>query len=117
VPSIGDDDLCNECVDQLFELCWVAESDCVADVLAQDREVGGCGDLGGAEQGASEFVAAGSELVGLLGESVDALAALFAGELLVLECGQVGRMGYRIEPRSATVVSATEPGGLTRFRF
>ncbi len=24
---------------------------------------------------------------------------------------------YRIEPRSATVVSATEPGGLTRFRF
>src|SRR5690348_11603638 len=24
---------------------------------------------------------------------------------------------YRIEPRSATVVSAVEPGGLTRFRF
>jgi hypothetical protein len=24
---------------------------------------------------------------------------------------------YRIEPRSATVVLATEPGGLTRFRF
>ncbi len=24
---------------------------------------------------------------------------------------------YRIEPRSATVVSAIEPGGLTRFRF
>jgi pyridoxine/pyridoxamine 5'-phosphate oxidase len=24
---------------------------------------------------------------------------------------------YRIEPRSATVVSAAEPGGLTRFRF
>jgi hypothetical protein len=24
---------------------------------------------------------------------------------------------YRIEPRAATVVSATEPGGLTRFRF
>jgi Pyridoxamine 5'-phosphate oxidase len=24
---------------------------------------------------------------------------------------------YRIEPRSAIVVSATEPGGLTRFRF
>jgi hypothetical protein len=24
---------------------------------------------------------------------------------------------YRIEPRSATVVSSTEPGGLTRFRF
>ena len=24
---------------------------------------------------------------------------------------------YRIEPRSATVVSGTEPGGLTRFRF
>lgn len=24
---------------------------------------------------------------------------------------------YRIEPRSATVVSATDPGGLTRFRF
>ena len=24
---------------------------------------------------------------------------------------------YRIEPRSSTVVSATEPGGLTRFRF
>src|ERR671929_58084 len=24
---------------------------------------------------------------------------------------------FRIEPRSATVVSATEPGGLTRFRF
>ena len=24
---------------------------------------------------------------------------------------------YRIAPRSATVVSATEPGGLTRFRF
>jgi hypothetical protein len=24
---------------------------------------------------------------------------------------------YRIQPRSATVVSATEPGGLTRFRF
>jgi hypothetical protein len=24
---------------------------------------------------------------------------------------------YRIEPRSAVVVSATEPGGLTRFRF
>jgi transposase-like protein len=24
---------------------------------------------------------------------------------------------YRIEPRSATVVSTTEPGGLTRFRF
>jgi hypothetical protein len=24
---------------------------------------------------------------------------------------------YRIEARSATVVSATEPGGLTRFRF
>ena len=24
---------------------------------------------------------------------------------------------YRIEPRSATVVSTIEPGGLTRFRF
>lgn len=24
---------------------------------------------------------------------------------------------YRIEPRSATVVLGTEPGGLTRFRF
>jgi hypothetical protein len=24
---------------------------------------------------------------------------------------------YRIEPRSATVVSSAEPGGLTRFRF
>ena len=24
---------------------------------------------------------------------------------------------YRVEPRSATVVSAVEPGGLTRFRF
>jgi hypothetical protein len=24
---------------------------------------------------------------------------------------------YRVEPRSATVVSAAEPGGLTRFRF
>ena len=24
---------------------------------------------------------------------------------------------YRIQPRSATVVSSTEPGGLTRFRF
>jgi hypothetical protein len=24
---------------------------------------------------------------------------------------------YRIEPRSATVVSSVEPGGLTRFRF
>jgi hypothetical protein len=24
---------------------------------------------------------------------------------------------YRIEPRSAVVVSAIEPGGLTRFRF
>jgi len=24
---------------------------------------------------------------------------------------------YRIEPRSATVVLATEPGGLTRFQF
>ncbi|MDT7578662.1 MAG: hypothetical protein QOH17_4995 [Pseudonocardiales bacterium] len=24
---------------------------------------------------------------------------------------------YRIEPRSATVVASTEPGGLTRFRF
>jgi len=24
---------------------------------------------------------------------------------------------YRIEPRSVTVALATEPGGLTRFRF
>jgi hypothetical protein len=67
VPSIGDDDLRNEGVDQLFELGWVAESDCVADVLAQDREVGGRWDLGGAEQGVLEFVAAGSELAGLVG--------------------------------------------------
>ncbi|MEV4201088.1 hypothetical protein [Micromonospora globbae] len=88
VPIV-DDDLGDEGVDQLLDLCLVATLDGFGDVCAEDLQVGGRGDLRGGEQRVLEFVAPNAQLTGLAAEGVDALPALLVGELAVLEGGQV----------------------------